>query len=203
MKKYLANHTILKRLSLLALMSIPHSYILSAVSGVSLINFSGSVALREEQHISNFFDKNDPHSWDYFVEEFKKEIIQLTQKINEITRAPGDILLGDAVDFAHYIIQQFNAIIYVFEKHNGKNNVNAFQSDVEALNFENTFIVCKAKLEIMKTKAEKDGNSEAVEAIGKLIRAIEIKRKKWSDKLNKKMEKLALLTAITKRMAIK
>lgn len=203
MKRHMSKLNSLKRVGLLALLALAHSHIY-CISGANLLSFTGNIALKGDMLLNNYLDKNNKTaSTENTIAQLEQDVKELLNKQNEITRAPEDAFLGDALDFSDYVTKLENAIIYAFKKNKGKTNVDAFIQDLEGLNIENAFITCKAKLEKIKAKAITENNPAVIEIVEKLIKAFEIKRKAWNSKLNDGLKKLALLTALQIRMHAK
>jgi hypothetical protein len=200
MKKHISYYSLLGRTALLSLLSFSYSH---AISTHALISYSAAAALKLEKNMTDFFDYTNKTSWLQFIEKIKNDTDQLIHKVGEVTRAPGDALLTDTMEFADYILKNINAFIYILEKHHGKNNKNAFIDDVYNLDFVRVLEVCKVKLTAMKAKAVDQNNDQAVETIQKLIDAIESKKKVWISKLSDPVKKLSLLKGLTERINIK
>lgn len=154
-----------------------------------------------ENDLSLFVDQSNNTSFNTYIISLGTTLQKLQRTVEEITRAHDDELSKEIDALVHYVLQQFNILLDVFKRYNGKSADYALSFSAEInqeFDVKKIFAETINKLKALRTKAQQAGHKHLVKQIEEFATKIQHKQKIWNGKTN-----LALLTGLVHRMKCK
>jgi len=155
-----------------------------------------------EQQLTYFFNYNNNTSYEKSISAMEKILNDFGATLT-LTKTRGNALQQEAHALAYYAHNQFNNACVVFRHYAGKGKdfaTELLQDLQRQFNIETAFGHIKSKLQVLSTKAKKQGNVQLTQAIDRLITFTDRKRAAWNKRIRKY---LSLYTAICYRMGLR
>src|SRR5216684_1285585 len=135
-----------------------------------------------ENELSLFVDQKNNTSFNIYMIGFTTTLRDLQKTIETITRGQDDELSEEIDELLHYALQQFNILLDVFKRYNGKPSTQAMSFATEIrreFDVKKIFAEMVNKLKMLRGKAQQDGNKHLVKQIEELAVKIQQKKKIW------------------------
>ena len=151
-----------------------------------------------ESDLSHFVDTTNKTSFNTYIIGFTATLQSLQRTIETVIRGQDDELSKEIDELLQYALQQFNILLDVFKRYNGKPDSQAvnFATEIKReFDVEKIFAELVNKLKTLRCKAQQSGNKHLVKQIEDLATKVQQKKKIWNAKSN-----LTLVTGLVHRM---
>ncbi len=151
-----------------------------------------------ENELSQFVDPGNKTPFNTFLISFTTKLQNLQRVIEATVRSHNDEISKEVDELLEYSLEQFNILLDVFKRYNGKPDTQAvnFATEIKReFDVEKIFAEMINKLKVLRGKAQQAGNKHLVKQIEELATKIQQKKKLWNAKSN-----LALVTGLVHRM---
>jgi hypothetical protein len=184
--KYTIKKNRLSTLTLIVLATIMVSYT-NAGHNEDKIGSLTSAFTSVENDLSLFVDTANKTSFNTYMINFSTTLQNLQRTMDTIVRGQDDEFSKEVDALLEYALQQFNILVDVFKRYNGKPESQAFNFATEIkreFDIEKIFAEMIAKLKNLRCKAHQAGNKPLVKLIEDLAAKIQQKKKVWGAKQN-------------------
>ncbi|HLJ30849.1 MAG TPA: hypothetical protein VKU36_00275 [Candidatus Babeliales bacterium] len=195
--KYTIKKSTLSKVALIALATIMGSYALASHHEDKIGGLS-SAFTAVESDLSLFVDTANKTSFNTYMINFTTTLQALQRTAESVTRGQDDELSQEIDQLLEYALQQFNILLDVFKRYNGKPDSQAvnFATEIKReFDIEKIFAEMVNKLKNLRSKAQHAGNKQLVKHIEELAGKIQHKKKAWNNKSN-----LTLVAGLVHRM---
>jgi hypothetical protein len=195
--KYTVKKSTLSTLALIILATLMGSYAFANPNEDKIGSLS-STFTSVENDLSLFVDTSNKTSFNIYMINFTTTLQSLQRVVESVTRGQDDELSKEIDELLDYALQQFNILLDVFKRYNGKPDSQAvnFATEIKReFDVEKIFAEMVNKLKALRCKAHQTGNKHLVKLIEDLAGKIQHKKKVWNGKSN-----LTLVAGLVHRM---
>ncbi len=187
MKNIIIKKSILSKVAVIAFMLTMGSYTYGnhCETNEKKINNITAVIVSGERILADFVNSNVKTPFNTFLAALGTMLQDLQRKAEALTRSHHDDLTTAIDELEDYTLQQFNILLNVFKKYNGKPNSQAANFALEIrkeFDTEKVFSEMITKLKAIKIKAAHTDDKHLAKEIDRLIQIIQKKKGEWSAK---------------------